>query len=67
MLTGSLTWVKADDENRTMARFLLTLTLSHSQFPEASEGEVVHVTGALVDFGDGETSGESPLRMKACI
>ena len=65
-MTGSLTWVKVDGESRTTARLLLTLTLSHSQYPEASEGDSVHVSGAQVEFGDGETGGDTPLPMQAC-
>jgi subtilisin-like proprotein convertase family protein len=64
VLTGSLTWVKVDGESRTTARLLLTLTLSHSQYPEASEGDSVHVSGAQVEFGDGETGGDTLLPMQ---
>ena len=64
VLTGSLTWAKEDDENRTTARLFLSLTLALSQFPGASEGGRVYVTGALVDFGDGETSGDAPMPME---
>lgn len=66
VLTGSLSWVKVDDENRTTARLLLTLTLSHSQFPEAAVGDRVYVNGAQVDFGDGENTGGLPMELKVC-
>lgn len=65
VLTGSLTWVKIDDENRTTAKFSLTLTLSRSQYREVGVGDSVDVRGALVEFGDGETSGDAPLTMEA--
>ena len=66
VLTGSLTWVKVDNESRTTARLLLTLTLSRSQYPEVSEGDTVYVSGAQVEFGDGETGGDTPLPMQVC-
>ena len=66
VLTGTLTWVKVDsNESRTTAQFTLTLSLSHSQYPEASVGDGVEVRGALVKFGDGETNGDTPLLMEA--
>ena len=64
VLTGALTWVKLNGENRTTARFSLTLSLSHSQYPSAKVGDRVYVTGALVSYGDGETSGDNPLSME---
>ena len=70
VLTGSLTWVKVDDENRTTARFSLTLSLSLSQYPTtittpaAVVGERVPVPGAVVKYGDGDTTGEEPMIME---
>jgi hypothetical protein len=64
VLAGSLTWVKLDSENRTTAQFSLTLSLSHSQYPSSEVGDRVYVTGSVVEYGDGETTGDGPLAMK---
>ena len=64
VLTGSLIWVKFDGENRTTAQFSLTLSLSRSQYPSAVTGDRVYVTGGVVEFGDGETTGNDPLPME---
>ena len=64
VLTGSLTWGKIDNENRTTARFSLTLSLSRSQFPTAAVGKSVFIAGAVVEYGDGETTGDNPMKME---
>ena len=67
VLAGSLTWVKLDSENRTTAQFSLTLSLSHSQYPSSEVGDRVYVTGSVVEYGDGETTGDGPLAMKVVL
>ncbi len=55
VLSGTLTWEKPSGYGRTTALFTLTLTLSLSQYPNATLGGVVLMPGG-VEFGDGDGS-----------
>ena len=68
VLSGSLTWARREDENRTTAQLLLSLSLLYSQFPMAREGDRVKVAGATLDFGDGVVLEDMmlPLEVQLC-
>ncbi|KAI6654999.1 hypothetical protein LOD99_2288 [Oopsacas minuta] len=55
VLTGVITWIQSDDRYGT--EITLSLSLDRYYFPSATQGDIVLLEGAKLDFGDGSSIG----------